>query len=602
MPILTDPAQLARIVEANYSDGNSQIIDGADAVSIAQTVFDQNGDMPDPQGLSAMFVTWGQFIDHDMDLTEAQENGEAFDIVVPSGDPLFDPAGTGEVTIPLTRSQVDPTTGTSVDNPLQQISSITAYLDGSQVYGSDQATADSLRSFEGGRLLVTDDGLIPQDDEGMVIAGDTRASENISLTAMQTLFVREHNRLANAISAANGDLSDEQIYQQARAIVIAQIQSITYNEFLPALLGRRAISEYQGYDPTVDPTIANEFSTAAFRFGHSTLNEDIEFFDNDGRAVLDEISLAEAFNNPSLLEETGIDSLLKYEASTQAQEVDLEVVDSLRNLLFGPPGAGGLDLVALNIQRGRDHGLSDYNSTREAYGLTAVESFADITSDTELQADLESLYGTVDNIDLWVGLLAEDHVRGSSVGELTQTIIVDQFERLRDGDRLWYENVYSGSELRQLHATSLADVIQRNTGVTGLQENVFFMLAKVSGQVTASPTSAATPSPSQLGVNGPASGANVIGGQRNGTSHRPEGIAGVEVELLNDEGEVIATTFTDDRGNYRFGVSAIHETGDYRIRLADSDIIATDGVDELDFLVANGHTRIRGLNFMAQLT
>ncbi len=157
-----------------------------------------------------------------------------------------------------------------------------------------------------------------------------------------------------------------------------------------------------------------------------------------------------------------------------AQEIDNEVVDDVRNFLFGPPGAGGFDLASLNIQRGRDHGLSDYNSTRVAMGLDAVESFSDISSDPEVAARLEELYGTVDNIDLWVGGLAEDHLPGSSMGETFTAIIVDQFERLRDGDRFWYENVFSGDALREINGTTLADVIERNSDVSGLQENVFF--------------------------------------------------------------------------------------------------------------------------------
>ena len=446
----TDEA-LLRIAEADYGDGIS--LPGGAARPSAREISNVLSAVEDEgtkseRGLSAFLYVWGQFIDHDIDLTHSQDDGEWFDIAVPEGDPFFDPNGTGDVVIPLTRSEFDETTGTSVDNPRQQTSSITAYLDGSQVYGSDQATADSLRTFEGGRLTISDDGLLPLDESGQVIAGDIRASENISLTSIQTLFVREHNRLANKIASDDPNLTDEQIYQQARAIVIAEIQSITYNEFLPALLGERAISRYKGYDSTVNPTIANEFSTAAFRFGHSTLNDDIEFFDNDGRALREEIELKDAFFNSLLLEETGIDSILKYDASSQAQEIDLEVVDSLRNFLFGPPGAGGLDLVSMNIQRGRDHGLNDYNTTRVAYGLNPVESFAEITSNVDLQEKLESLYGEVDNIDLWVGLMAEDHVRGASVGELTQTIIADQFERVRDGDRFYYENLLEGQELR----------------------------------------------------------------------------------------------------------------------------------------------------------
>ncbi len=575
----TDEA-LLRIAEADYADGVSTPA-GADRPSareISNALADVEGDgITSDRGLSAFLYVWGQFLDHDIDLTLTQQDGESFAIEVPEGDPLFDPTGSGEATIPLTRSEFDPTTGTSTDNPRQQISSITAFVDGSQVYGSDQATADRLRTFEGGQLAITADGLLPLDEQGMVIAGDIRASENISLTAVQTLFVREHNRLAAEISAANPEASDEEIYQQARAVVIAEIQAITYNEFLPALLGNRAISRYEGYDSTVDPTIANEFSTAAFRFGHSTLNDDIEFFDNDGRAVRDEIELKDAFFNASLLEETGIDSILKYDASSQSQEIDLEVVDSLRNFLFGPPGAGGLDLVALNIQRGRDHGLADYNATRVAYGLQEVNSFAEITSDTELQGKLEGLYGDVNNIDLWVGLLAEDHLRGSSVGELTSAIIVDQFERLRDGDRLWYENVYSGGELRQLQRTSLADVIERNTTVEGLQDNVFFMLAEVRGQVAAAPTAAANET-----------AARSTRRTRSGRANAPTGVAGVTVELLNDEGEVVETTETDRRGNYRFDSFA--ETGDYQIRLAETG-------ETLDVLISNGSTRLSGLDF-----
>lgn len=571
---------LLRIADADYADGISTPggEDRPSAREISNVLSDVDGDgIKNDRGLSAFLYVWGQFLDHDIDLTEPQTDGESFSIEVPAGDPLFDPTGTGEVTIPLTRSEFDPATGTSTDNPRQQVSSITAYIDGSQVYGSDQETADALRTFEGGRLTITESGLLPLDDNGGVIAGDIRASENISLTAIQTLFVREHNRLADEIAAADPESTDEQIYQQARAIVIAEIQAITYNEFLPALLGNRAIPRYSGYDSTVDPTIANEFSTAAFRFGHSTLNDDVEFFDNDGRAVREELELKDAFFNPSLLEETGIDSVLKYDASSQSQEIDLEVVDSLRNFLFGPPGAGGLDLAAMNIQRGRDHGLSDYNSTRQAYGLEAVDSFDDITSDLELQEKLESLYGDVDNIDLWVGLLAEDHLRGSSVGELTQAIIVDQFQRLRDGDRFYYENVFDGQELRTLDRTTLAGIIERNTDVEGLQENVFFMLAEVRGTVL--PAADTTAAAIQSGRGGP---------RDNGGPRNSEGVAGVTIELLDDEGEVIDTTVTDRRGNYRFRSFA--ETGDYQIRLA-----ATG--ETLDVLISNGSTRLRDMDF-----
>ena len=113
----------------------------------------------------------------------------------------------------------------------------------------------------------------------------------------------------------------------------------------------------------------------------------------------------------------------------------------------------------------------------------AVTSFSQISSDPDVQQTLQSLYGSVDNIDLWVGILSEDHVPGASVGQLAKTIIADQFQRLRDGDRFWYQRVFSGKTLSDLEQTTLADIIQRNTTIKNLQGNVFFMNAEISGQV-----------------------------------------------------------------------------------------------------------------------
>ena len=154
--------------------------------------------------------------------------------------------------------------------------------------------------------------------------------------------------------------------------------------------------------------------------------------------------------------------------------MDTQLVGGLRNFLFGPPGAGGFDLASLNMQRGRDHGLADYNSTRAAYGLPRVTSFAQITGNLDLQARLASLYGNVDSIDLWIGGLAEDHVPGSSVGPTFRKIIADQFERIRDGDRLWYLRVFSGAQRQALQQTRLSEIIRRNTTITKLQDNAFF--------------------------------------------------------------------------------------------------------------------------------
>ena len=94
-----------------------------------------------------------------------------------------------------------------------------------------------------------------------------------------------------------------------------------------------------------------------------------------------------------------------------------------------------------------------------------------------MQAQLQSVYGTVDKVDLWVGGLAEDHVNGGSMGQTFTKIIADQFQRLRDGDRFFYLNQFHGSQLAAIQNTSLADIIARNSTTTNLQDNVFFLNA-----------------------------------------------------------------------------------------------------------------------------
>ncbi|HYV48342.1 MAG TPA: peroxidase family protein [Myxococcaceae bacterium] len=483
-------SDLRRKGPAQYGDGIStpagQNRPSAREISNAVSAHPAD-ETPNDRGMSDMVYVWGQFIDHDLDLTGGGKAKEKLPIPVPKGDPQFDPTGTGTQTIPLTRSEFDPKTGTSKDNPRQQVNQITAFLDGSMVYGSDKARSDALRSHEGGKLKTSEGNLLPLNtmglsnandahrvsDDQLFAAGDVRANENPELTAMQTLFMREHNRIADGLKAKHPTWSDEKLFQTARKQVQGELQAITYNEFLPALLGKNPLPKYQGYNPFVNPGISNEFSTAGFRLGHSMLGDDIELTDNDGNE-LPGMSLADGFFNPDVVKKNGIGSLLKGSAGGTAEEVDPIAVDSVRNFLFGPPGAGGLDLVSLNIQRGREHGLADYNTLRASYGLPKVKSFEQITSNPDLQKKLKDLYGSVDNIDAWVGALSEDHVKGSSTGALDRAILVDQFARLRDGDRFFYKNQFSGAELKKIDSTKLSDIIKRNTEISNIQDNVFF--------------------------------------------------------------------------------------------------------------------------------
>ncbi|MGC1246599.1 MAG: peroxidase family protein [Spirulinaceae cyanobacterium] len=480
--------QLLRLTHPSYQDGISEPRGGGinaalqlpSPRAVSNAVSGQSGSVFNSLGASDFLWQWGQFVDHDIDITEGGDTPEAFNILVPSGDPFFDPHNTGTQEIGLNRSIYNPLTGTGTDNPRQQINEITAFIDASNVYGSDLTTAASLRSGVGGKLKTSIGNLLPLSDSNFFLAGDVRANEQVGLIAMHTLFVREHNRLAQEIATADPGLTDEEIYQQARAIVGAQMQVITYNEFLPLLLGE-GLGSYAGYKDDVNPGISNEFSTAAYRVGHTMLSPNLLRLDENGNPIPEgNIALRDAFFSPHrVINEGGIDPILRGLATQQAQEVDTLVIDDVRNFLFGVPGSGGFDLASLNIQRGRDHGLPSYNEARIALGLGAARSFADLTRDAELQNAFAGVYNDINDVDFWIGGLAEKHTNGGIVGELFATVIKDQFTRLRDGDRFWYTNVFSGERLQELEDTTLAEVIRRNTDIENIQDNVFLASEKV---------------------------------------------------------------------------------------------------------------------------
>jgi hypothetical protein len=272
------------------------------------------------------------------------------------------------------------------------------------------------------------------------------------------------------------------------------------------------------------------------------LGDDVKFLGNDGLPIREGVSLAQAFFNPSLVSETNIDPVLKYLASDPSSEIDTRVVDSVRNFLFGPPGSGGLDLASLNIQRGRDHGLADYNTTRKAYGLPMATNFSQITNDPQLASKLKQLYGSLNNVDLWVGILAENHVANGSVGPTAKAIINEQFNRLRAADRFWYQRIFQGRELQQLESTTLSQVIARNTGLSTVQSNAFVFRAVISGTVFAD-------------------------ANRNAQIDREQGLANRTVQLVDAlTNEVIATKQTDSRGNFSFNVSDGLRTGRYLVK------------------------------------
>lgn len=474
-----------RLFENDYADGSSSPAgeDRPSARAISNAVAAQSTSILNTRGASDFLWQWGQFLDHDIVETPTIDPAEPFNIEVPAGDPWFDPQGTGNAIIPLNRSLYE-----NVDGVREQINAITAYIDASQVYGSDEVRATALRRNDGsGKLKTTESehgDLLPYnlggydnagDGPEFFLAGDVRANEQVGLTALHTLFVREHNYWAGKYAENNPDATDEDIYQFARMIVGAEMQAITYREFLPVLLGHHALPRYRGYRPNVQADISNEFAGAVFRLGHTLLSPTLQRLDAEGNEIdAGHLSLADAFFNPAHTENEGIAVTLRGLATQQCQELDERLVDDVRNFLFGPPGSGGLDLASLNIQRGRDHGLPSYNDVRTGLDMPPIRRFEDISTDAAER--LAMAYEGPDDLDLWITGLCEDAVPGSMVGPVYQKILVDQFTRLRDGDRFFYKHALPKEMVKFIEKQTLAVIIKRNTEIEDeISDNVFLV-------------------------------------------------------------------------------------------------------------------------------
>ena len=546
-------SDFARIGTAHFADlpeGVITPVDGPNPREISNIVVAGESD-DSTEGLSGFMYAWGQFIDHDLDLSKS--DGKSFiNITIPADDPVFVPGSE----IPLTRAVIDPATGVP-GHPATAVNSITGWLDASMVYGSDAVTAANLR-LPDGHMKTSAGGNLPIGADGMFQAGDVRAAENPDLTALQALFVREHNYQVDRLQDLHPNWSGDQLYDNARAIVGAEIANITYDEFLPHLLGPDAIAPYHGYDPTVDPTITEEFAGAAYRFGHSIVSAELGQINEFGFETNNQDLKEAFFETPAQFTEAGTaDSLLRALASETHPALDEHIVDDLRNFLFDPPD--GMDLAAINIERGRDLGLGTLNETREALGLKAYQSFDEISSNPETAANLATAFGgDVNKVDLWTGGLSENHADGALVGETFQTIIADQFTALRDGDRLFYENQgFDNKTLQMIESTTLSDVIVRNTDADHMQQDAFVATARHSGTAGPAPEPE-DPDLPQL-VIGSTGNDTLLGGPQNdvlvaaaGGRQTMSGFEGADHFVLTRGANAVITDFTPGIDSFEF--------------------------------------------------
>jgi len=476
-------------------------------------------DSPDRE-FSLMLMQWGQFIDHDMSLTpkyngrdhnplecgacdSARHHRACTPILIPSLDKFF-PKSENKRCMKFTRSLP----GQQRIGPRQQLNALSHNIDGGMLYGNNLCQAEKLREPNSYRLKVSKNpasapgkpmkDLLPvttenpeckSSDKTCFLAGDPRVNEQPGLTMLHTLFVREHNEIAASLAEINPHWDHETVFQETRRIVVATLQHITYSEFLPRVLNLETRDKYglvlkedgyyNEYTGQCYAEITNEFTTAAFRFGHSTVRANLTLMSeadmDTGKGL--KVPLRTSFENPKLLK-TGlvVDSLVRGFIMEKMEEMDSKITGEITDHLFEKKGQRftGLDLAALNIQRGRDHGLPSYNKYRQPCGMLRAADFTHFLAEISpaFVEKLNNLYRDPNDVDLFPAMLVEKPLPGGIVGPTLSCLLGQQFNNLRQCDRFWYETGdpnlrFTESQLKEIRKVSLSAFLCRNCDEPG---------------------------------------------------------------------------------------------------------------------------------------
>ncbi|XP_022177219.1 chorion peroxidase-like isoform X1 [Myzus persicae] len=525
-----------RVLPADYSDGvwkPRKATDGSELPSAKQVSEGvHRPSYEEDHDFTVMLAVWGQFMDHDITATALSRgrNGSAISCCGSVGKNITHPE-----CFPVIVHEDDKKCGKCMEfvrsspastcsfGPREQLNQASSYLDGSSVYGNTRKLQNDLRSWTGGRMkvFVTEHGkqLLPPNKDPLdgcneesemkkgrycFLSGDARSNENMHLTTLHLIMVRQHNMIAGRLSSLNPHWDDEHIFQETRHIVTAQIQHITYNEFLPVLLGdslmkrldlySRQTGHWNGYNSAVDPTISNNFATAAFRFAHTLIPSMMKFL-RDDNSDPEFVEMRKMLFNPYRLYTCGgVDSVIRGAMNTSAGKSDAFFTPEVTRHLFEKNhgskrtrGQCGLDLVALNIQRGRDHGLPAYPRWRETCGFPRPRSFSDLEGQVETATlqRISKLYKSIDDLDLYTGLLSEKPLEGSILGPTITCLLADQFLRVKSGDRYWYETdekpqAFNEDQLSEIRKTTFAAIICDNSDeIESVQMHVMQSARKV---------------------------------------------------------------------------------------------------------------------------
>ncbi|KAH0503274.1 Dual oxidase 1 [Microtus ochrogaster] len=512
-------SRLQRLVPASYADGVYQPLREPylpNPRDLSNTAMRGSAGQPSLRNRTVLGVFFGYHVLSDLVSVETPGcPAEFLNIYIPRGDPVFDPDKRGDVVLPFQRSRWDHKTGQSPSNPRDLTNQVTGWLDGSAIYGSSHSWSDTLRSFSGGQLASGADPAFPRKSqdpllmwmapdpareqdrqEGMYAFGAQRGNREPFLQALGLLWFRYHNLWARRLAREHPHWGDEELFQHARKRVIATYQNIAMYEWLPSFL-KQTPPKYAGYHPFLDPSISPEFVVASEQFFSTMVPPGV--YMRDASCHFQKIANNASFSgalrvcnsywsreHPNLQSAKDVDALLLGMVSQIAEREDHVVVEDVRDFWPGPLKFSRTDYVASCLQRGRDLGLPSYTNARAALGLPPISHWQDInpslsrSNGTVLEATAALYNQDLSRLELLPGGLLESH---GDPGPLFSTIVLDQFVRLRDGDRYWFENsrngLFSKEEIAEIRNTSLRDILVAVTNVDprALQPNVFFWLA-----------------------------------------------------------------------------------------------------------------------------
>ncbi|NXX85670.1 DUOX2 oxidase, partial [Urocolius indicus] len=504
-------ARLLRLLPANYADGVYQALQEPhvpNARLLSNMVARGPSGLPSRRNTTVLAVFFGFHVL--LDILGTEKPGcpaEFLNIHIPPGDLVFDPEGTGEVVLPFQRIQWATGTGQSPNSPREQTNEVTGWLDGSSIYGPSHSWSDALRSFSGGQLASGPSERLPRQTDGRIPMwkaldpstgqggpqriydlGTAFGNANRFLQAESIAWFRYHNHLATALAQAHPTWSDEDLFQHARKWVIATFQSIVLYEWLPTLLGTQ-VPEYKGYLQHLDPSLSPEFMASVEQFLATMVPPGVymrapkcQFQTMPGPSgSFPAVRLCNSYWSRESIglqqaEDVDVDNFLLGMSSQIAEKEDNIVVEDLQDYWYGPLKYSRTDYVASQLQRGRDLGLPTYNQARERFGLEPLQNWSDFGPHLQQQVleKVAAMYANnTDGLELLPGGMLE------ADSSLFSAIILDQFVRLRDGDRFWFENIKNGlftaEEIRKICNTTFHDVLAAVTHAdpTDLQAHVF---------------------------------------------------------------------------------------------------------------------------------